>query len=289
MATEAIDYIGASRESIQMHYDVGNDFWALWLDPLMAYSGALWEDGDDLAAAQARKMDYYIEGTHAPGAERVLDVGCGWGGVLKRLTEIHGVKHAVGLTLSQAQADRISAWENPAIDVRVQNWTEHEADEPYDAIISIGAFEHFARFDASREEKVESYRRFFKFCHRNLEPGSWLGLQTISKGNSPVTRQGIEDIRFIWTHIFPETDVPWLADVARASEKRFEIVSVRNDPEHYVKTGLAWHERLRAHRDEAIELVGEETYGIYDHWMGALVRSFETGHVGLLRFLMRRV
>jgi cyclopropane-fatty-acyl-phospholipid synthase len=272
-----------------MHYDIGNEFWSLWLDPLMAYSGALFEQGDTLADAQARKMDYYIEGTGAVGAKRVLDVGCGWGGVLKRLTEIHGVEHATGLTLSEAQADWIRSWENPAIDVRVENWAEHVADGPYDAIISIGAFEHFARFDAQRSEKIDAYRDFFKFCHRLLPPGGRLGLQTISKGNAPVTRQGIEDIRWIWTHIFPETDVPWLSDVARASEKRFEIISVRNDPDHYVRTGEAWHERLIASRDRAIELVGAEQYALYDRWMSALRRSFESGHVGLLRLLMRRI
>jgi cyclopropane-fatty-acyl-phospholipid synthase len=209
--------------------------------------------------------------------------------VLKRLTEIHGVEHAVGLTLSEAQAEWIRAWDSPAIEVRVENWKDHAADGPYDAIISVGAFEHFARYDASRDDKIAAYREFFKFCHALLPPGGRLGLQTISKGNSPVTRQGIEDTRWIWTHIFPETDVPWLSDVARASEKRFDIVSVRNDAAHYVKTGEAWHERLIANRDRAIELVGEETFALYDHWMGALKRSFESGHVGLLRFLMRRV
>jgi cyclopropane-fatty-acyl-phospholipid synthase len=289
VATDTETYIGASSESIQMHYDSGNRFWSLWLDPYMVYSSAMWEPGDTLADAQVRKIDYFIEGTGAAGAERVFDAGCGWGGTLRRLTENHGVKKAEGVTLSEAQAEWIRGLHNDKIEVNVRNWTEHEADEPYDAIISLGAFEHFARFDSTREEKVEQYRRFFQFCHRSLPPGGMLGLQTISKGSHTITRQGIEDARFIWKHIFPESDVPWPADVARACEKRFEIVSMRNDAPDYVKTAAAWQEGLRANRDEAISYVGEEAWNIQDHYLGAVQRQFETGQLGLLRFLMRRV
>jgi cyclopropane-fatty-acyl-phospholipid synthase len=289
MTTEASTYIGASSDAIQMHYDVGNAFWSLWLDPLMVYSGALWEPGDTLADAQARKLDYYLNGTNAANARRVLDVGCGWGGLLRRLTENHGLQDVTGLTLSEAQADWIRGFDNPAIDVRVENWSDHEPDEPYDTIISLGAFEHFARYDSKREEKLDQYRRFFAFCHRNLQRGGRLGLQTISKGSAAVTRQGLDDAHFIWKYIFPESDVPWPADVMRACEKRFEITSMRNDAEHYVRTGAAWEERLHSRREEAVELVGEETYAMYDHYFGALKRQFETGQLGLLRVLMRRV
>src|SRR5688572_25683389 len=94
---------GASRSAIRHHYDLSNDFYALWLDPSMTYSSALWSDGDSLASAQRRKLDFHIEGARAPGAARVLDVGCGWGGLLQRAVDDWGVGHAVGLTLSQAQ------------------------------------------------------------------------------------------------------------------------------------------------------------------------------------------
>lgn len=289
MASEASTYIGASSDAIRMHYDTGNRFWSLWLDQLMVYSCAMWERGDTLHDAQVRKLDYYIQGTGAAGASRVLDVGCGWGGMLRRLTEEHRVPSATGLTLSDAQADWVRAHGNQAIDVRVENWTEHEAEKPYDAIVSLGAFEHFARFDSDRPDKVKQYRQFFAFCHRNLARGGWLGLQTVSKGSASITRQGVDDAHFIWQYVFPESDVPWLADVARASEKRFEIASVRNDADDYARTVRAWHEGLRGCGDQARVLVGEETYEIYDRYLSALLRQFETGQLGLLRLLMRRV
>src|SRR5262244_820430 len=98
---------GASVEAIRFHYDVGNDFYRLWLDPSMTYTCALFADGeqeDQLHEAQIRKMDYYIALTGAAGCENVLDIGCGWGGMLRRFVCDHGVAHAVGLTLSEAQA-----------------------------------------------------------------------------------------------------------------------------------------------------------------------------------------
>lgn len=288
MTTVQTEYLGASDASIKSHYDVGNDFWATWLDPNMVYSGALWEAGDDLAAAQLRKIDYYIAGTYAAGQQRVLDVGCGWGAVLRRLVGHHEVREAVGLTMSAAQREHIAERNEPRIDVRLENWIDHEPAEPYDAIISIGAFEHFANFDAPREEKVESYRRFFKFCYRNLSPGGHLGLQTISKTSRQLDRQSFEDSHYIWTHIFRETDVPWLTDICAAAEKRFDVLSVRSDGEHYVKTVEAWQRTFAANRNRLVDLVGEEITATYEEYLWAMRRLFQKRHMGLLRLLMRR-
>lgn len=288
MTTAQTGYLGASDASIKSHYDVGNDFWASWLDPAMVYSGALWEPGDDLAAAQLRKIDYYITGSHAPGQQRVLDVGCGWGAALRRLVGYHEVRQAVGLTLSAAQRDFIAEQDDPRIDVRLENWIDHEPAEPYDAIISIGAFEHFATYDAAREEKVESYRQFFKFCHRNLCPGGHLGLQAISKTSRQLDRQSFEDSYFIWTNIFRETDVPWLTDISAAAERRFDVISVRSDPEHYVQTVAAWQQNFAANRSHVVELVGKEVAETYEEYLRAMRRLFQKRHMGLLRLLLRR-
>ena len=141
-------YQGASPEAIRQHYDVSNDFYQLWLDPTLTYSGAMWEEGDDLEAAQIRKIDYHIEQARAPGTGRVLEIGCGWGSTLRRLVNVHGVRKAIGLTLSQAQRDWLNnTLDDPRIEVRLENWFDHEPEAPYDAIISIAAFEAFAKYD----------------------------------------------------------------------------------------------------------------------------------------------
>src|SRR5262249_10177080 len=147
------------------------------------YSGAMWSDNDDLEGAQIRKLDYHVQQARAKGCSRVLDVGCGWGSLLRRLAQQHAVDHAVGLTLSQEQARWIDTWNAPGIEVRVENWADHEPTEPYDAIISIGALEHFARVDVPVAQKVENYRRFFERCHRWLNPGAYLSVQAIAYGN----------------------------------------------------------------------------------------------------------
>ena len=95
---------GASAEAIRNHYDFGDDFFGLWLGPERVYSAALFEADDDLDAAQVRKLDHHIAAAGAAGKARVLDVGCGWGAMLRRLDQHAGVKHAVGLTLSTSQA-----------------------------------------------------------------------------------------------------------------------------------------------------------------------------------------
>lgn len=257
--TSETTYGGTPKPAIERHYDVGNEFWRHWLDSSMAYSSAMWEPGDTLDTAQTRKFDYLIEGARAPGSARVLDIGCGWGGMMRRMVDAHGVRQAVGVTLSSAQQDWIRGWDDSRVEVRLENWADHEPEAPYDALVSAGAFEHFARADDPRERNVEAYRDFFRFCHRVLKPAGWLGLQTICKGNARLDREAIDNARFIWKHIFNESEVPWVADVAQASEKRFETFAVRNDPDDYRRTAIAWREGLNRNRDEIIALVGEET------------------------------
>src|ERR1700688_4436191 len=103
METTLVGSLGASRAAIALHYDTSNDFFRLWLDESMCYSSACWREDnaeEELEVAQQRQLDRHIRQARASGAERVLDVGCGWGGVLRRLIDAHGVRQAVGLTLS---------------------------------------------------------------------------------------------------------------------------------------------------------------------------------------------
>ena len=130
---------GASADAIQYHYSIGNEFYRLWLDPTITYSGALWEEGDTLEAAQFRKLDYHLTQARVQSGARVFDIGCGWGSGLRRMVEKYDVGQAVGLTLSQAQADYIASCHLPRTEVRVETWLDHAPAQPYDAIISIGA------------------------------------------------------------------------------------------------------------------------------------------------------
>jgi len=281
-------YLGAGSAAIRHHYDVGNEFWQVWLDPTMSYSCAMWENPtDDIESAQRRKLDYHAEQARASGAARVLDVGCGWGAQLTHLVGSQGVQHAVGLTLSDAQAEYLRALAPSNVEVLVRSWSDYEPSAPFDAIISVGAFEHFARLGLSSEEQIEAYRRFFGACRSWLQPGGRLSLQTIAYGDIPRDRP-LRD-RFIVDEIFPESELPRLADIARAAEMELEIEKVRNDRGDYVKTLRAWLDRLRERRDEAVAASSEELVARYERYLRMFAYSMELGAFTLLRLTMRRI
>ncbi|MBI4597669.1 MAG: class I SAM-dependent methyltransferase [Candidatus Omnitrophica bacterium] len=174
-------YRGASPRAIQRHYDVGNDFYALWLDTkTFCYSCAMWEPGDTLEAAQLRKYEWHIAQARAHEASHVLDIGCGWGGLSRLLVDEHRVGHVVSLTLSNAQVEYIQALHHPRIEARLEGWAEHRPAAPYDAILAVGVLEHAARSGLSSREKINAYRTFFQHCHRMLKPGRWISGQTIT-------------------------------------------------------------------------------------------------------------
>jgi cyclopropane-fatty-acyl-phospholipid synthase len=279
---------GASAEAIQYHYDVGTDFYRLWLDAGMSYSCALWDvGGDSLENAQLRKLDYLLRAC-VPNGGKLLDIGCGWGAAMNHATEHHGVHDAVGLTLSQAQAHYIEDRHNGRVAVEVADWADFEPSSVFDGIVCIGALEHFAKFGWSREQKTAAYRKFFEKCHQWLRPEGVLSLQTIGKGNVRLDERGLEDMLFIYKYIFPETDVPKFSELSTACEKWFEVKKVRNDRLDYARTCQTWLERLHANESQAVALVGEQKYSQYVRYLEASVRQFALGHANLYRLILQR-
>jgi cyclopropane-fatty-acyl-phospholipid synthase len=269
---------GASREAIRAHYDAGEDFFALWLGPELVYSAALFQDGDDLATAQMRKLDHHIAAAHAAGAARVLDVGCGWGAMLRRLVRHAGVGQAVGLTLSASQAAWIGRTATAGITVREESWRDHVPPAPYDAIISVGAFEHFAQPGMAPEAKLAAYRAFFDFCHGALTPDGRLSLQTIAYVGPGVTLPP-----FIANEVFRESELPLIWEPIAAAAHRFELTGFRNDREHYERTLRMWERNLAAREAEAIALVGEATVAHFHRYLKICAMAFRIGAICLLR------
>jgi cyclopropane-fatty-acyl-phospholipid synthase len=274
----------AAAEAIRYHYDVGNEFYRLWLDHSLTYSCAMPDGpGDTLEAAQDRKLKYHLAAIDADRAGSVLDIGCGWGSVVRHLALGHRVPRTVGLTLSDEQAAYVRSRQYPGVEVRTENYLSYEPDAPFDGIVSIGAFEHFARPDDTRDAKVAVYRQFFERCRGWLSADGALSLQTIAYADMSRDDASV----FMRAEVFPDADLPTLAEITTAADRIFEIKTVRNDRLDYAWTCEQWARRLREHRETARSLAGAETVARYERYLRLSALGFRMGKLCLLRLVMR--
>lgn len=272
---------------VQSHYDLSDDFFALFLDPTRTYSCAYFErEGMSLEEAQLAKIDLALGKCDLRPGMTLLDVGCGWGSTMMRAMERYDVD-VIGLTLSRNQYEHVNslfeAHRGPRRGrVLLQGWEEF--DEPVDRIVSIGAFEHFRR---------ERYEWFFDKCHRMLPADGRMLLHTIvqfdrhewrAKG-LPINREILEFGKFIASEIFPGGQLPepqWVIDYARAAH--FDVQRVHPLGPNYTVTLEHWARALREHRDEAIALTSEETYDTYSKYLSGCGRFFRDGYIDVVQF-----
>jgi cyclopropane-fatty-acyl-phospholipid synthase len=277
---------GASQAAIASHYDVGNDFFRLWLDDTMTYSCALWDGTDDLEKAQEQKLDYFLDHVATKDGS-LLDVGCGFGGLLRRARDEREVACPTGLTLSTGQYEEVSLV--PGVQVRLESWQDHQPDSPYDGIVSIGAIEHFARPDLSREGRLRVYGSFFERLHEWTVPGAPIGIQSIVNERAQPDADDQRPVtRFFYDEVFPESSLPRLAELIESADPYFEVQSVRTDADHYAQTCRAWRSRLRRRRAEADAIVGVQETDWYLRYLMMSEMTFSARWCGLVRVLWRR-
>lgn len=279
---------GASAGAIESHYDVGNEFFSLWLDRALVYTCALWGGGDDpqaLDAAQQRKIDYFARALGVGPGTHVLDIGCGWGGMLRRFCGSHGADAGTGITLSPQQAEYAAENPFPGVELRVGSWVDFEPDRRYDAIVSIESIEAFACRHLSRGDKVKIYRALFERCRSWLAPSRCFGLQAITYGTA-----GPDDFdSFIADSIFPESDLPRLSELVEAADGLFEVVSLRNDRTDYVLTLKCWLSRLKRQRLHARAHVGDQVVKRFEDYLRLSWHMFASGACDLHRIILRRI
>lgn len=273
--------IGRDRRAVRHHYDVGNEFFALFLDSSMTYSCAYFAGGaQTLEEAQEAKLELVCKKLALRDGERVLDVGCGWGSFVIHAAARHGV-NAVGITLSehQAQLARERALEAGVADrvqFRVADYRE-VSDGPFDAIASIGMVEHVG------EEQIDVYaKRLWSL----LGPGGRLlnhGIAKLKDFDTP--DEGAFSERFV----FPDGVPLPLSRVLRALERvEFTTTHVEGLQSDYARTISYWIERFDARWDDAVRLAGIERARIWRLYLRAARQGFETGWASVYQVLAHR-
>jgi len=273
--------IGRDRRAVRHHYDVGNEFFALFLDCSMTYSCAYFAGGaQTLEEAQEAKLELVCKKLRLSEGERVLDVGCGWGSFVIHAASRHGV-NAVGITLSehQAQLARERAREAGVanrVEFRVADYREIH-DGPFDAIASIGMVEHVG------EEQIDVYAGRL---HGLLKPGGRLLNHGIAKlKDFDTADEGAFSERFV----FPDGVPLPLSRVLHALERTdFTTTHVEGLQSDYARTISYWIERFDARWDDAVRLAGIERARIWRLYLRAARQGFETGWASVYQVLAHR-
>ncbi len=294
------------REAVRFHYDVGNAFYAFWLDRQMQYSCGYFPSGkEDLETAQTRKIEHICRKLRLKPGERLLDIGCGWGGLALAAAQRYGVS-VLGVTLSERQAEygaEQAARLGLSGQVRIEMCDYRDLEnETFDKIVSVGMFEHVGRGHLPE---------YFTQTHRLLKPGGLFlnhgisrrgqaddlallqGLndyaKTFSRGQSYFERKVLGAGSFSQHYIFPDGELVLASEANLIAEAAgFEVRDVENLREHYALTLRQWVHRLDEHQAEAIQMVGEVVYRTWQLYMSFCVLGFETGQTNINQALLAK-
>jgi len=280
------------KAAIAYHYDVSNEFYELWLDRELVYSCAYFKEGvQTLDDAQLAKLDHICRKLRLQPGERLIDVGCGWGSLVRFAAREYGAK-AVGITLSHRQAEyarkRIET-ENLSDRCAVELLDYRELDKlgPFDKAASVGMVEHVG---------IDMLPAYFRAVPGALAPGGLFlnhGITSQRKRVSVlaalVERFAPKRSTFIERYVFPDGDLPRIDQITVAAEDAgFEVRDVENLREHYTVTLRNWVRRLEANEARARATVGDETYNVWRFYMAGSAHGFAVGRMGLGQTLLAK-
>ena len=278
--------------AVRFHYDVGNDFYALWLDRQMVYSCAYFERGvETLDEAQTAKLDLVCRKLRLKPGERFLDIGCGWGSLVLHAARHYGVR-ATGITLSEEQASLarrriVGNGLSGRVDIEVRDYRTL-GGVAFDKIASVGMVEHVG---------LPRLPEYFSVAFRVLQPGGlFLNHGIISLEDTqhrglldPLWRRLWKRDQFIRRYVFPDGDlVPAAAVIAAAEGAGFELRDVESLREHYVATLRHWVRRLEANEERARALTSDVTYRVWRLYMAASAYGFRVGRIGVIQSLFAK-
>lgn len=270
-----------NRKAIAFHYDVSNDFYSLWLDRQMIYSCAYFEGAEaSLDQAQENKLEHICRKLRLKPDERLLDIGCGWGALVRWAARHYGVR-AHGITLSRNQYEyglRKIQEEGlqELVTLELKDYRDLEGEARFDKIASVGMFEHVG---------LKNLPAYFSIAHRMLKPGGLFLNHGITSDEGGWKKSVATE--FINRYVFPDGELDTVSNIQRAMEEhtRFEILDVEALRPHYALTLRHWVKRLEEHREEALQHVSEATYRVWHLYMAACALQFEEGVIGVYQIL----
>jgi len=272
----------ADRKNISHHYDVSNDFYGLWLDQRRVYSCAYFRTATDtLEVAQEQKLEHICRKLDLQPGERMLDIGCGWGGLVLWAAERYGV-HATGITLSQNQYEYVTReikarGLQDRVQVHLMDYRDVPEEEGFDKIASVGMFEHVGRANLGK---------YFAKINRLLKPGGLVMNHGITSVGLETDGLGSGISEFIEQYVFPGGELVHVSEVMSAmSRQGLECWDAECLRPHYARTLWHWVDRLEANEAEAKRLVGEEKYRIWQIYMAGSAHAFERGWMSLFQVL----
>lgn len=283
-AGEEIGRDGAPRDNkdyIQFHYDLGNDFYRLFLDPEMQYSCGYFTDwNNSLEQAQRDKLEMICRKLRINEGDRLLDIGCGWGGLVCHAAKEHGAV-AHGVTLSQEQHDfardkvRALGLED-RVTIELRDYTTLEGT--YDKISSVGMYEHVG---------IANYPAYFQKIYSLLRDRGILLNHGITRGAKRKKKQFARmrpEHKLIAKYIFPGGELDNIGHTLQVMEScRFDVHDAENWREHYARTTRFWCQRLSANSEEAMKLVGPERYRLWAAYLAAVSFAFQDGSLRIFQ------
>jgi cyclopropane-fatty-acyl-phospholipid synthase len=279
--------------AVRSHYDLGNDFYALWLDERMVYSCAYFPTGrEDIHAAQVAKLEYLCRKLRLKPNERLLDIGCGWGALVRHAVEHYGVR-ALGVTLSEEQARLANATIaqqglQDRCSVQVRDYRELAPEPAFDKIVSVGMVEHVGR---------DQLKPYFSTVFRLLNPGglflnhgiTWVAEPEPGGLSRLLPRWDWREGAFMDRYVFPDGDLVSLDLVIAAAEASgFDTRDVENLREHYALTLRHWVRRLESAAEAIVAQVGERIYRTWRLYMSGCASRFATGRMALDQVLLAK-
>jgi len=277
--------VGRDRDAVRHHYDVSDDFYRLFLDEEMVYSCAYFPAGGErLEDAQRAKLDLICRKLGLSRGERFLDVGCGWGALVRHAGARYGAR-ALGITVSANQLaaarERLARVTGQAhVSVREDDYRTLRAEAQFDKIASVGMMEHVGR------ARLDAY---FAAIHRLLRPGGLFLNHAIADvaGRQTLPWAGQRGGGFIWRYVFPDGELVPIAEVVGAAERAgFEVRDLECLREHYAETLAAWLSRLEARFAEAVAIAGERRARLYRLYLAASAVGFRLGRTNVYQLLL---